>query len=231
MRHEATLIDSRLCAPHTKRLIFRVEDCERFDFRPGQYVSLTHSVQGVEITRPYSIASPPRGDNTLELCLNVVETSRFAKFLFQLPAGERVRLEGPSGDFGLRTPPRDSLFIATGTGIAPVRSMLQHLVAVSAVDTWLLFGVRFEKGILFREEFERLAAEHPNFRFIPTLSRPGEGWHGATGYVQEHLERTLNGRRNVDAYICGLKAMVDEVARTLEQLGFPHDSIRYEKYD
>ncbi len=238
---QATLVESHFCAPHTKHFLFRVENCERFDFLPGQFVSLTHDFQGAEVTRSYSIASPPRRDNLIELCLNRSEPSRFAGYLFGLEPGARVRLAGPHGEFVLQpgalrsgSPPHDSLFVATGSGLAPIRSMLHHLLEATRSappQAWLLFGVRAEKGILYRDEFERLAAEHPNFHFVPTLSRPGEGWHGATGYVQEHLERLLGSRTGLDAYLCGLKAMVDEVRALLERAGFDPASILYEKYD
>ncbi len=75
------------------------------------------------------------------------------------------------------------------------------------------------------------AARHPAFRFVPTLSRPGEHWKGTTGYVQEHVLRLLEGRRDVDVYICGLKAMVDDVRSQLEASGHDRAAIFYEKYD
>lgn len=229
--YEATLLESYLCAPHTKHFRFRVEGGRPFWFQPGQHVSLVRSFNGEEQARPYSIASPPREDNSLEFCLNLIEPGLFSGYLFGLQAGERVRFDGPFGSFLLRPDPRDSLFVATGTGIAPIRSMLHHLFGGSACRrVWLLFGVRNEHGILYREEFEQLAGQHPNFRFVPTLSRPGEQWPGATGYVQEHIPHLLDGETRIYAYVCGLNAMVNEVSELLEQIGVARDSIIYEKY-
>ena len=231
---EATLLASHFCAPHTKHFRFRAEGGERFEFQPGQFVSLTHVVEDTEMTRYYSIASPPRADNQFDLCLNRSETSpsRFATFLFELEAGARLRLGGPFGEFRLRPEARDSLFIATGTGIAPFRAMVPHFLASRpACRAWLLYGVRSEKNILFAAEFSALAAAEPRFRFLPTLSRPPEGWHGATGYVQEHLERLLAGRSDLDVYLCGLTAMVNEVRGQLESAGLPPEAIVSEKYD
>lgn len=232
MPRAATLVDSRFCAPHTKHFTFRIEGEERFHFRPGQYVWLRHDFADTEIARPYSIASPPRPDNVIELCLNHRDHSRFTSFLFALQPGDRLRLDGPEGSFGLRPQPRDSLFVATGTGIAPLRSMIHYMLECGAPPrAWLLFGVRSEKGIIYREEFEHLASLHHNFQFVPTLSRPGEGWHGPAGYVQEHITRLLDSRTDVDAYICGLRTMVDEVSTALERHGLDRSAICFERYD
>jgi CDP-4-dehydro-6-deoxyglucose reductase len=95
----------------------------------------------------------------------------------------------------------------------------------------LLFGVRYEYGLLYRAEFEELASKHPNFRFWPTISRPEASWTGRTGHVQTHLVEAIGQRRDMDVYICGLKAMVDDVRALLKGMGFDRKQIIYEKYD
>jgi CDP-4-dehydro-6-deoxyglucose reductase len=136
------------------------------------------------------------------------------------------------GTFVLRRQaPRDSIFIATGTGIAPFRSMLQAHLNVSSPAFTLLFGVRYESHLLYRAEFERMVLTHSNFRFWPTLTRPDSGWEGRQGRVQAHLAEAIGDRRDLDFYLCGLKEMVDEVRALLKGQGFDRKQIFYEKYD
>jgi CDP-4-dehydro-6-deoxyglucose reductase len=160
-----------------------------------------------------------------------VEQGHLSPRLFEMTPGDRIGMRQPLGMFVLRQPPRDSIFIATGTGIAPFRSILQaHLNASSPAFT-LLFGVRYESHLLYRQEFERMALAHGNFRFWPTLTRPDAGWTGRQGRVQAHLAEAIGDRRDVDFYLCGLKEMVDEVRAILKGQGFDRKQIFYEKYD
>jgi NAD(P)H-flavin reductase len=130
---------------------------------------------------------------------------------------------------------RDTLFIATGTGIAPFRSMLHWLLADpqrhEKKRLSLLFGVRTERDLYYHDEFQKLAAEHSNFEYLPTLSRGGPEWQGLRGYVQNHVPGIVTGRTDMHAYICGLDKMVSTNRALLKQLGWDRKSIRYEKYD
>jgi CDP-4-dehydro-6-deoxyglucose reductase len=95
----------------------------------------------------------------------------------------------------------------------------------------LIYGVRYEESLLYRNEFEELERRHPNFDFLPTLSRPDEGWTGRRGHVQAHVIEALGDRRDMDVYICGLKLMVDDVRGRLKELGLDRKQIVSEKYD
>lgn len=196
---------------------------------------MVEPIDGKEITRAYSIASP-RGGNRFSLCLNQVPDGIVSTYLFQLNPGDEIKIHEPIGYFTLRHPGRRAVFVATGTGIAPFRSMLLDHLPKQQPQITLLFGVRYEAGLLYRQEFERLAAEFPTFRFMPTLTRPPESWTGLTGRVQQHLDEALDlhvpeEMFNVDVYICGLKEMVDDVRRELKKRGFDRKQIIYEKYD
>src|SRR5687767_4776887 len=131
---ERKLLTARLrrslpLSERTRHLEFEVEELPRFDFVAGQFVSLRAQNDGKEMTRAYSIASPPRADRTFDLCLNRVEGGFFSNFLCDIAPGAEVKFHGPHGYFVTRTPLRDSVFIATGTGVAPIRGMLHWLFA------------------------------------------------------------------------------------------------------
>jgi len=228
---QARLIESREIAPAVRHFEFEALGVDRFEFAAGQFTSFTDVIEGKEITRAYSMASAPSGTNRFELCLNRVEPGHLSPRLFEMKPGDRINMRQPLGMFVLRQPPRDSIFIATGTGIAPFRSMLQaHLHASSPAFT-LLFGARYESHLLYRAEFEEMALEHRHFRFWPTLSRPDATWGGRQGHVQAHLAEAIGERRDLDFYLCGLKEMVDDVRTVLKSLGFDRKQIFYEKYD
>jgi ferredoxin-NADP reductase len=158
-----------------------------------------------------------------------------SNYLCSLDEGATITFQGPFGDFILRPPLRDTVLIATGTGIAPFRSMLHWLLAESdrhqGREFWLLFGARRYQDIYYREEFEQLAAQHDNFHFLPTLSRADDHWKGLRGYVQQHLGEIVGMRNDMHAYICGLDKMVKANRELLKTLGWDRTAIRYEKYD
>jgi len=227
----------------TKHLQFEMSGVQRFGFVAGQWLSFkTTKPDGEEVTRAYSIASPPKEDSSFALCLNRVQDGFMSNFLCDMEEGDEISCQGPFGDFILRPPMRDTIFIATGTGIAPLRSMLQWLFAADGhpgpsetrhqnKHLWLVFGNRTEKDIYYHEEFLRLAAEHVNFHYLPTLSRGSADWTGLRGYVQEHVPGIVQGRTDMHAYICGLDKMVKANRELLKSLGWDRKSILYEKYD
>jgi ferredoxin-NADP reductase len=230
------LARSASLSEQTKHLEFEVQGVPRFGFVAGQWLSLkANKPDGEEITRAYSIASPPRDDNRFALCLNRVHDGFMSNFLCDMKEGDEIHCQGPFGDFILRPPLRDTVFIATGTGIAPFRSMLHWLLADSArhqeKQLWLVFGNRTERDIYYHEEFLRLASQPNNFHYLPTLSRGGGDWQGLRGYVQEHVAEVVQGRADMHAYICGLDKMIKANRDLLKSTGWDRKSILYEKYD
>lgn len=232
-RHSAILRNVWYTNNRTKHFEFETANGTSFEFRPGQYISLDFDVEGEKLVRAYSVASSPHHDSRFDLCLNIVLGGQVSPSIFDLLPGDRVNFRGPFGQFVLREPADAvSAFIATGTGIAPLRSMVQYLFqGTCSSEVWLIFGVREEADILYRDEFEQLAREHSNFHFIPTLSRPGPEWRGHTGYVQEQIDRYLRGQQGFRAYVCGLAKMVNDVRHKLRSMGYDTKAISCEKYD
>jgi ferredoxin-NADP reductase len=227
----AQVVEFHDIAPEVRHFVFEVPEVAHLHFKPGQFVSFSETVHGKKITRPYSIVSLP-GGNRFELCLNLVHEGVFTPHLFTLRPGDSIETSAPLGFFTVRDLAKEAVFVATGTGIAPFRGMApDYLTQPHAQQLTLLFGVRHEETIYYRDDFESLAQKYPNFRFWPTLSRAASSWTGRAGHVQTHLLEAIGDRRDLDVYICGLKAMVDDVRGILKGLGFDRKQIIFEKYD
>jgi NAD(P)H-flavin reductase len=228
---KATVLEYHDLAPEVRHFVFEVPEVDRLQFKAGQFVSFKEALNGKKITRPYSIVSLPDG-NRFELCLNLVHEGVFTPYLFTLKPGDSLEMSAPLGFFVIRDPAKEAVFIATGTGIAPFRAMApEYLSHPDAKQLTLLFGVRHESTIYYRDDFDALARQYSNFRFWPTLSRAESSWTGYTGHVQTHLLEAIGDRRDLDVYICGMKAMVDDVRAILKELGFDRKQIIFEKYD
>jgi ferredoxin-NADP reductase len=227
---KARLVESREIALNTRHFEFETPDWKAA-FVPGQFLSVTAKIGDDDITRAYSIVSPPDG-HRFALCANLVQDGYLSPFLFALNPGDEIDFKGPYGAFILRRPVSDSIFVATGTGIAPFRSMLLSQLSAHPDRTFtLIFGVRHEPGLLYHDELSALADTFPNFRYLPTLTRPPEHWAGLAGRVQQPTLQALGDRRDIDVYICGLREMVDDVRMKLKEAGLDRKRIIYEKYD
>jgi len=229
------LAEAEPLAPNVRCCIFERIDGEEFSFQAGQYVCLGVELDGDMQKRYYSIASAPSPDPRFELCIKVGPEG-FGRFLAEMEPGVELSCEGPGGNMRLRRPGRrDSLFIASGTGVSAMRSMTEQLLGgdndlTGGRNVTFLLGARTPDDLLYRDRFEQLAAKRPNFRFLPTLSAAGSDWTGLRGRVLDHLDQAIGGPANLDAYICGHPEMVAEARRRLAQAGIDEDSVVYEKY-
>lgn len=206
---------------------------KQFKFRAGQFVSLYLGRNGCRIARPYSIAAHGAGGR-FEICASLTPADPEAGSWFQRARpGDQIEFAGPFGAFKLsETQSPVSAFIASGTGIAPLRAMLHELYRLhSPEEAWLIFGARHETDILYREEFEQLAREHSSFHFIPTLSKPGPDWKGHRGHVQSHIPKYLARKAGLHVYVCGSPEMVASVVALLGSLGYPPEAVSSERFE
>src|SRR5690606_303230 len=182
----ASLVRRTEISPGVVLLAFRVEPETDFAWNPGQYVRIAPP-GSVHLAQPYSIASAPDDARPGEFELAVSRAGSGFPFA-ELSPGSSVLTSPPQGGFSWKPSAPSELFVALGTGVAPLRAMLQAGTRVAAhIPRVLLFGARTEADVLFRAEFERLAARSPAFHFEPTLSRPGPSWEGRRGRVHDHL--------------------------------------------
>ena len=192
-------------------------------FIPGQFLSLTAD----DITRAYSIASPPDGPR-FGLCANLVSGGQFSPWLFALKPGDEIEFKGPYGVFTRVQAVRIPFWLP------PAPAWLRFVrfwAARSKATCTLILGTRHESGLLYDAEWRELAAARADFVYWPTLTRPSHEWRGLTGRVQPHVMHALGERRDIDVYICGLHDMVNELRAQLKAAGLDRKRIIYEKYD
>jgi ferredoxin-NADP reductase len=237
---DTRLVASRNLTPGVRELVLERADGAPFHFDPGQWVNLVLPAEDGEIRRAYSIASAPDGSARFEIAVTRVTGGPGSQYLHALEVGGAVHAIGPHGLF-TRSPTdaAPALFVATGTGVAPLRSMM---AAARRTDTrapmWILFGARYEHDILYREEFERWAAADAGVRHFVTLSQADAGWKGRRGYVQAHVPEIWRALRDAvhpatpHMYICGLQRMVHTVRDLARgELGASRKHVHIERYD
>jgi NAD(P)H-flavin reductase len=205
-----------------------------FPFEPGQAVVVGD--YGQPVRRPYSIASSPeRAAETqhLELLVGVDDAGAAGPHLSLRGAGDHVDVEGPVGTFTF--PPtlehRRLLFVAGGTGIAPLRAMLDHALRVHPAErVSLLYSVRRADEFAFTDEF-RSFERQGRLEFHPTVTRDDDAWAGGRGRIaRAHFEAVLHDRTDTLCFICGPGSLVTDAVATLSELGVPRQAIRTEEW-
>ncbi|HEY5931314.1 MAG TPA: FAD-binding oxidoreductase [Nitrospira sp.] len=211
LTHDVHELDLRLISPAI------------LDFQSGQFISFEIPVEGRPhpMTRAYSIASPPSQRSILTVVFNRVDHGPGSTLLFGLKPGDQVHFKGPAGSFRLRDDaPRNLLFVATGTGIAPIRSMLHTLLPKATPQVVsLLWGLRAQRDLYYEEELHELSARYPMFHGTITLSRPDPGWAGPTGRVTALVRERVKTVANLAVYLCGNGGMIKVVTDFLRSKG------------
>lgn len=184
--------------PALVRIAFETD--EPFEFVAGQFVTVRYR----ERSRPYSIASSPTREET-ELCVRRVPDGRLTPQLCEeLAVGDRLTVRGPNGHLHLENPSsRDVGFFATGTGIAPLKSMIDYLFDTGRHtfqgeprDVWLFLGAAWADDLPYHEAFRALERERAHFHYVPCVSREPwvADWDGETEYVQDAVMKYVDER-------------------------------------
>ena len=214
--YEARLVETRMLTPTIRGLWLETD--RALDFQAGQYVML--QVPGIG-ARAFSIANAP-GGSRIELHIRKVEGGQATSWLHEsLQVGDALKITGPFGRFFLRkSAQKPVLLLAGGSGLSSPKAMLLELLDEGCeLPITLLHGARSLPELYDRELFETLAERHPNFSYVPVLSRhEGPGWDGETGHVHEALKRRFaNDFRGHKAYLCGPPPMIEACVSTLMQ--------------
>ena len=235
----------------TRRFWIELVSGEPFHFEPGQFVTLDLPIheKPSKRWRSYSIASWPDDNAVFELVIVLLEGGAGTKYLFEeVGIGSELTLRGPQGSFTLPAQIEKDLFlICTGTGVAPFRSMVHHILNHNLAhhDIYLIFGCRRLGDALYQKEMEELEMNLTGFQYLPVFSRevPENREHLIrTGYVHAVFEEICKMKRKTESmgaefivhpasfYLCGWKVMIDEAKKRIVDLGYDRKAIHLELY-
>lgn len=204
------LLSKKELAHHMVELT--LEKPSDFDFLSGQFLQIMVPNGEKQTPRAYSICSTPK-DEHIVLCIKLHDDGLASNYLRNMPDGSDMTIKGPAGHFTL-SEDVPLLCVATGTGIAPVISLirdhLEHKKTEKQIH--LIFGVRSQQDLFWQKRFQKLADTYTNFKYDITLSRPEDGWDGLNGRVTAHIPHI---DASTHAYLCGSAEMVQEVRKML----------------
>jgi CDP-4-dehydro-6-deoxyglucose reductase, E3 len=211
-------------------LFLQLPVAEEFVFRPGQYIDII--LPGGR-RRSFSIASPPHDSRPLELHVRRVAGGEFTERLFH----EELRsalltIEGPLGQFVYREDAAPMLLIGGGTGIAPLLSILRHVIENNIDrDMRVYWGVRSEGDLYAHATLENLCARAARMRYAPVLSEATPAWRGLTGWVHEAAFQDIDELASFEVYAAGPPAMIAAVRREFDSRGVAANRLYFDSFD
>jgi len=214
--------------PTIKGVWIKLDDASGIGFQAGQYINL--QMPGGRGSRAFSLANPPDAAGEVELNVRIVPSGKATTWIHQdLKVGDAVSLSGPYGRFFVRKSAAvPSIFLAGGSGLSSPRSMIVDLLNEHCdLPITLVYGARSRDELYYHDDFVALAAQHPNFIYVPALSNVAEDsdWSGFRGFVHDAAKAHFgNDFRGHKAYLCGPPVMIDACITTLMQGRlFEHD--------
>jgi ferredoxin-NADP reductase len=218
----------------TKTLRFHIPKERRFSARPGQFLTFRWPVDGLRITRSYTISSSPTHENYVEITPKRMENGHVSVFLNdRAKPGLLVEASGPHGRFYFdETLHKNIVLLAAGSGITPMISMLRYLEDLHlATPVRLLYCVRTAADIIFQNDLERLGRSLANFKHEVCLSQPDPSWAGRSGYLtEEFVSQHVIDPHSQTFFLCGPQGFMDNARRILLALGVNPDQILQESF-
>lgn len=221
-QYEATVVSIKDLTYDIKEVYMALPEGETISFQAGQYCQLEVPAYGKikqATFRAYSMSSAPDDSNHVEFLVRLVPDGIVTTYVHTLlKEGQQLKVTGPFGDFHLQDTGSTMICVAGGSGMAPFKSIVNHMIAQNNMDSrdiWYFFGARTTRDIFYLDWLNDLAKQHPRFHFIPALSDPeeGDGWKGETGLITEVLNHYLADiipkELPKEGYLCGSPGMLD----------------------
>lgn len=209
---------------------FELLEPHDLNFLSGQYVSLQVDQKGQR--RSYSICSTPATQHGFELLIDNSPAGLGSQYLDSLQFGDVIEGLGPIGQFVLSDQLEETLvFIATGSGIAPLHSMILDLIQVrqDPRELMLYWGMRHAEELFWLDEFQDIVEQLPNFKFYPVLSQPSAEWTLSTGRVTD-MVLAHHFHPTTGYYLCGGALMIKDVVAILTKKNVLPKYIHHEKF-
>ena len=235
--YKATVIKIEDRTHDIKEFRFKFAEGEEIKFKAGQYMQIETKPYGKikeKAIRAYSISSVPSDNKGVDLIIRRVPGGLCTTYMLDhVKEGDEVRLTGPYGDFFMRDDCDEYIFMAGGSGLAPIKSIVMDIVE-RKLDKKLIFffGAVTKKDLYHIEFFKEIEKEYPNFQYIPALSNPApdDGWEGETGLVTDVMKKYVDTGKNKHAYLCGSPGMINACVKVLTSISFNEEHIFYDKF-
>ncbi|MFH1760014.1 MAG: 2Fe-2S iron-sulfur cluster binding domain-containing protein [bacterium] len=234
--YSGTLISKKQLTHDIIQLKIQLSDSQNMNFSAGQYVQLeSEEYNGINsVKRGYSIASSPENTREIVLIVRRVPHGICTTWVFDhLKTGQSVYLSGPYGEFMLSDTNAPAIFIAGGSGMAPMLSMLEYIrFAGLRRKITFFFGAVEQRDLFFTDELNNMQEQIPDFIFIPALSNEPSGstWKGERGLITEVVDRHFTDVSRHEAYLCGSPGMIDACLKVLIGKNIKQENIFYDKF-
>lgn len=229
--HEATIERMDALCHDVTHLVLRIPTATDVAYHPGQYLNV---ILEDGTPRSFSMASPPRGD-LYDLHIRRVPGGRFTERLYgHYRVGDTLDVELPLGEFRLQDDSLDNrlLMVAGGTGLAPIKSIIESLDELEHPPEVLLYwGVRKERDLYLHDDIQSWLDRRPNLTYVPVLSDADDDWSGRRGYVHEAICEDHTDLSGFDAYLCGPPPMIFSARDAFTRLGMDGDRIYSDSFN
>lgn len=241
---EAELVEKIPMTDKIVKIRLKLPEGEILKFKPGQFIQIQskpyakgdgYMAQDESWDRAYSIASSANDKGFVELLIGQVLEGRVSTYVHKiLQVGDKIKLVGPFGDFYYQDDNRDEIvLVAAGTGFAPIRSILYHMLDNNIQKkARFYFGARSKDDLFLLDEMKMFEEKLYDFKFMPTLSRPKEtdNWEGDTGRVNNSIEKYLDEDKTYSAYLCGSPVMIQGIVKSLIEKNVDEDYIFFDEF-
>ena len=227
VEHKATLRNVEMLGPEIRRFTF--ETAEPAEFLPGQYAILH---LGEKLRRSYSMCNLP-GGNVLQLIAKRYTDGIGSNRLAGMQPGQCITIEAPFGVCTLRRKPGRKVFVAGGTGISPILSMVSQAAEERmnfAAPVHVIYGARTPAELAAGDILEQAAGRIANAQYLPVVKDAPEGWPYATGLVTDAIAATVSELRSAEFYVAGPPVMVNAVKALLQSADVPITQVCYDSF-